>query len=390
MPAAQYVRMSTDHQRYSIANQSTAIAVYAAARGMVIVQSFVDAGKSGLHLKGRKALQDLIATVQLGKASFRYVLVYDVSRWGRFQDADEAAHYEYLCKQAGIEVIYCAEQFLHENATINNLLKALKRTMAGEYSRELSVKVFAAQSRIARMGFHLGGRAPFGLRRLLMDAEGKPKHVLAPGDQKCLMTDRVVLTRGPEEEVSIVRNIFHLFNKEKKTMSEIAEVLNRRGSVRPDGKQWAYTNVRDVLRNPKYTGNYFWARHTQSMGSKQRRVPEQRWVVKNGALPKIISPQEFVAAQSLLNAKPPRATEEQLLDHLRRVLKVYGGLSSKLVSQAAPGLSFFRYKRAFGSLRKAYQLIGFTPKRDLDAMAFRRSRMKMQRAHLVDLIGEQC
>jgi hypothetical protein len=31
------------------------------------------------------------------------------SRWGRFQDADESAHYEFLCKSAGIPVHYCAE-----------------------------------------------------------------------------------------------------------------------------------------------------------------------------------------------------------------------------------------------------------------------------------------
>jgi DNA invertase Pin-like site-specific DNA recombinase len=37
------------------------------------------------------------------------VLVYDVSRWGRFQDIDESAHYEFVCKQAGIKVAYCAE-----------------------------------------------------------------------------------------------------------------------------------------------------------------------------------------------------------------------------------------------------------------------------------------
>lgn len=102
--AAQYVRMSTEHQQYSIANQSAAILLFAAAHGMEIVRSYVDAGKSGVCIKGRKALQDLIETVQSGKADFQYILVYDVSRWGRFQDTDEAAHYEYLCKRAGIQI----------------------------------------------------------------------------------------------------------------------------------------------------------------------------------------------------------------------------------------------------------------------------------------------
>jgi hypothetical protein len=37
--------------------------------------------------------------VESGAASFDVILVYDVSRWGRFQDADESAYYEYLCKR---------------------------------------------------------------------------------------------------------------------------------------------------------------------------------------------------------------------------------------------------------------------------------------------------
>src|SRR5204863_7532229 len=94
--AAQYVRMSTEHQQYSIANQSAAIALYAAAHNMGITRSFVDEGKSGTTIKGRRALQELIKTVQSGAADFTSILVYDVSRWGRFPDADEAAHYEYI------------------------------------------------------------------------------------------------------------------------------------------------------------------------------------------------------------------------------------------------------------------------------------------------------
>jgi DNA invertase Pin-like site-specific DNA recombinase len=39
--------MSTEHQQYSIANQSAAIALYAAAHNIGIVRSFVDEGKSG-------------------------------------------------------------------------------------------------------------------------------------------------------------------------------------------------------------------------------------------------------------------------------------------------------------------------------------------------------
>ncbi len=105
--AAQYVRMSTDHQRYSIENQAAAIATYAAQRNLTIVSTYADHGRSGVRLDGREALQRLIRDVRSGQADFKLILVYDISRWGRFQDVDESAYYEFICKEAGIRVLYC-------------------------------------------------------------------------------------------------------------------------------------------------------------------------------------------------------------------------------------------------------------------------------------------
>lgn len=80
-----------------------------------------------------------------GDAGFTRVLVYDVSRWGRFQDADESAHYEFVCRSAGFQVEYCAEQFVNDGSPMSSIVKSIKRVMAGEFSRELSEKVFAGQ-----------------------------------------------------------------------------------------------------------------------------------------------------------------------------------------------------------------------------------------------------
>ena len=92
--AAQYVRMSTEHQQYSTANQEDAIGEYAVRRGYAVVRTYADAGKSGLNVAGREQLRRLIDDVQSGQADFQAILVYDISRWGRFQDADESAYYE--------------------------------------------------------------------------------------------------------------------------------------------------------------------------------------------------------------------------------------------------------------------------------------------------------
>src|SRR5262249_28482706 len=87
--AAQYVRMSTEHQKYSTENQSEAIQNYAARRGIEIVRTYADEGKSGLSLGGRDALKRLIDDVQAKRTDFTTILVYDISRWGRFQSLVE-------------------------------------------------------------------------------------------------------------------------------------------------------------------------------------------------------------------------------------------------------------------------------------------------------------
>jgi DNA invertase Pin-like site-specific DNA recombinase len=195
--------MSTEHQRYSTENQADALAKYAEERSMTIVRTYADDGKSGLNLEGRAGLLRLLSEVQNGQADFSAILVYDISRWGRFQDADESGYWEYVCKRAGVAIHYCAEQFANDGSLPSVILKNLKRTMAGEYSRELSVKVFAGQCRLIELGYRQGGPAGYGLRRLLIDEEHRPKEVLAPGHRKSLQTDRVTLVLGPEDEQKV-------------------------------------------------------------------------------------------------------------------------------------------------------------------------------------------
>src|SRR5665213_653655 len=73
--AAQYVRMSTDRQQYSIPNQMAGIALYAAEHRLTIVRTYVDQATSGLKLSNRPGLIELLSDVQSGNADFASVLV---------------------------------------------------------------------------------------------------------------------------------------------------------------------------------------------------------------------------------------------------------------------------------------------------------------------------
>lgn len=227
--AAAYVRMSTEHQQYSTENQLDTIRLYAVTHSLEIIKVYKDAGKSGLRLEGRDALKQLFSDVETGCAHYSTVLVYDVSRWGRFQDPDVSASYEVRCRQAGVSVQYCAEQFTNDGSPVSNIVKSVKRMMAGEYSRELSVKVFAGQSRLIEMGYRQGGPAGFGLRRQLVDATGQPKNELGLGEHKSIQTDRVILIPGPASEIATVQHIYQLFVEEGRSEREIADWLNTQG-----------------------------------------------------------------------------------------------------------------------------------------------------------------
>lgn len=176
--AAEYIRMSTEYQQYSTDNQVTVIRQYAERRGYEIVRTFVDEGKCGLDIGRRRARQGVLAVVEANLADFSVLVVYDVSRCGQFQDPDETAVYELRCRRAGVNIHYCAEQFENDGSIGSSIIKTFKCAMAGEYSRELSVKVFAGQANLIRLGFRQGGTAGHGLRRMLVDQSGVEKGTL--------------------------------------------------------------------------------------------------------------------------------------------------------------------------------------------------------------------
>ena len=362
--AAQYVRASTENQQYSIENQSLAIANYATEHNMQVVQTYADQGKSGLTLQKRQGLRQLLQDVEKGEVQFSIILVYDVSRWGRFQDVDESAYYEYRCKQAKMDIHYCAEPFANDGSISSALLKTLKRTMAGEFSRELSAKVFAGQCRMVERGFRQGGSAGFGLRRLLVDRNGHAKNVLKPGERKSITTDRVILVLGPVEEVRCVHDIYRQFIDEHKPMYVIANELNQRGIASEHGGLWTTALVWSILTNPKYAGDNVTNRKSFKLKAKSVVNPPEMWVRRDGAFQALVSPEVFKKAQEELVATRRQRTDEEVLGLLKRLLLQVGRLTRSVIDSAS-GLPRSRhYQKRFGGLLKAYRLIGYFPTHD--------------------------
>ena len=365
--AAQYLRVSTERQEYSLECQRAGIETYARQRNFTVCRTYVDAAKSGLEVKHRQGLCQLLQDVLGGNCPYRSILVYDVSRWGRFQDPDEAAHYEFLCKTAGVQVHCCAEHFGNDSYLPNVVLKALKRVMAGEYSRELSDKVFAALVRLSRDGYRAGSYAGYGLRRMLLSVDKTPKGQLLLGERKNVTNERVTLAPGPETEIRWVQEIYRMFIHEHMRLQHIANKLNNLGVPGLHGRKWTRNIVTGILRNPKYKGTLRYNTTTQTLNSRNRKNPETEWIVIPGAYESIVEPAIFEMAQQEFRDRPYNQSNDQVVESLRSVLKKAGRLTPELIRNSRTtgcsgqpnALCPEGYRRRFGSLARAYELAGY-------------------------------
>jgi DNA invertase Pin-like site-specific DNA recombinase len=373
IPAAQYVRMSDEAQQYSIDNQKSAIQEYAVRHGFTVVRTYADPGKSGVVATHRKGLSELLHDVVGGKPPYKAILVYDISRWGRFQNNDEAAHYEFLCSSSGIPLHYCAEPFDNDGTASSALLKALKRSMAAEFSRELSEKELRGKTRLVQLGFWVGGNPAYGYRRLMVSADGIPKQILERGEQKNLKTDRITLVPGPREEVDCVRSIFSMALAGKPCRS-IACDLNRLG-VTHFQRRWFHGAVYNILKNPMYAGFNVWNRTSTRMRSKRRGIPSQEWITKPGAFPAIIDQQTFDRVQMKLPLRPGYLSDRLILKRVRRLLEIKGRLSGTILTNAQGTPSLASIRKRFGSCRALYEKVGYdlSPYQKLRSDRLRRS-----------------
>lgn len=358
--AAAYVRMSTDHQRYSIEYQLTTIRGYAAARGFDLCKTYEDPGRSGLTLEGRPGLKSLLSDVLNGTSAFAAVLVYDISRWGRFQDVDESAYYEYLCKRCGVRVIYCAEPFLDDSGPMTAVIKSVKRAMAGEYSRELSTKITAGLRIAASLGHNNGGGRPYGLHRVLLDSNGKRMRVLRRGEWKGQGEGYVTHAPGPPKEVAVLRSIFRMYVKRGFSAQKIASALNKRGvpTSQKGRNGWTQGVVNKLLGNEKYIGTQVYKKTLgRSIKGSRHANSKSNWIRVPNAFNGIIDPQLFWRAQEITRQRRDGKTNELLLSELRDVVERRGVVPGYAFRNNGLSISSV-YRKKFGSIQQAYAQIG--------------------------------
>lgn len=381
LKGAMYIRMSTELQVESPENQERAIRTYAAEYGIEIIKTYADLGVSGITTEKREQFQTLIDDVEQGRNAYNVVLYLDESRWGRFVDSREAEYHRMRLERRNVVCQSCEKPLTLTSNIADRIMTLLRDESASDYCRQLSQKVWAGQCNLVAKGFRQGGVAGFGLRRMLLDETGSPKQELAIGQRKSLLTERVILMPGPNNERRIVLWIYDQFIAGSGE-TEIAALLNARGVENHFGRLWSRGTVCEVLTNEKYVGNNLFNRTSGKMKSRAKPNPESEWVRKDHAFEPVVDMERFYTVQGIYRERNKKTTDDELLQGLRDLYARQGRLSALIIDEAdfLPPSSLFRTR--FGGLLRAYRMIGYTPERDYQYVAINQ-RLRTLHAEIV-------
>lgn len=299
---AYYRHSAEDKQENSVLIQRELTQKFAEQNNVEIIHEEADEGVTGL-LADRPGFQRLLNqwVFAEGAPAFDFILVYDVSRWGRFQNQDEAAHYQYLCGRKGKEVIFVTHGFPKSGEKMSRRLQtAMEREMAAMYSQQLSEKVFYGSLKISEQGYSAGGMPCYGMGRQLLDVDKKPVRILKKGEHKQIANERVTFVPLGDETTQAVRDIFHLFVEDKRDFQEIAAILNERGVPSASGGRWNREKLFRILTNETYTGTRIYNKTWRKLKQRLRNNPRSEWVIRHDAFPGIVSKEIFQRAQDRL------------------------------------------------------------------------------------------
>lgn len=227
IPVAAYLRMSSDQQDTSIADQKTEITAYAAKHDFKIVAWYTDEAISGWKNKERRGFHQLIADASGG--TFKGVLCWDQARFSRF-DPMEANYFWHILRTAGVFLETVKEGRIDWNSLGGWLTASVHQHGKAEYVRSLAHDITRGRRAAVVAGRWISS-APYGYKK--------------EGDKLAL---------GDPAEVATVRRIFELRAQGHGTPS-IAAILNGERIPSPRGGVWYARRLRMMLENETYRGN---------------------------------------------------------------------------------------------------------------------------------------
>jgi DNA invertase Pin-like site-specific DNA recombinase len=319
-------------QDQSIDDQKKAITQFAEKNGVGILKWYEDEDRSGTSIVRRRGFQTLKSVVDQNKHDFSEILIYDVTRWGRFPDPRESIYWEVYFEKRGVTVIYVCESFKSDQSFETAIVKTVKHAAAGDFSRRLSLLTTRGSRTTAEKGFWNGSGAPYAYKRAEVDDEKNIIRILEKGE-KCRPDHRVMLVKGDPGETEVVQRIFDCYLNRGMGCKAVAHMLNsegipsaHKGRVKcfknPDGSwehranqgEWGISQIWRILTNPVYTGTLVWGKLKGGVFSRAENTWEDvngsltihdkdKWVVCEDAHEALISKEVFSRVQELRKSK---------------------------------------------------------------------------------------
>lgn len=303
--AALYLRSSKDRKDVSPDAQRRALLELAEARGLAVVEEFVDAVESGKD-ENRPGFQRLVKAVRDPDRGWQTVLMYDTSRLSRrrvisliFEEVD--------CKQNGVSVVYKTLPDVDELTEM--LLKSILVAWDEYHSILSKQKGLAGMTENVRAGFRAGGRAPYGYRLRKV-----PTGAIRDGEA----VTKSVLEVDPDRAPAIGRYL-----------RERASGVPRRRAIELAGVD----DVRDTSlisiewNALTYAGHTVWNVHAEREGGGYvggaKRRPRSEWVVQRDTHEALITDEQ---AEALLGHLEGRAGKRLAEPRFRKSVALLGGI----------------------------------------------------------------
>ncbi|MXW25259.1 MAG: hypothetical protein F4Z77_03005, partial [Dehalococcoidia bacterium] len=287
-PVALYARVSSDRQDVdlSVAAQLRALRDYAEKNGYVVTREYVDEAESG-RVADRPQFRLMLDAATADDAPFAEILVWKFSRFTRKRE--HAVAFKSMLRRRGVRVVSITEHA--DDSPTGKLMEAIIESVDEFYSANLAEEVTRGMREAASRGFWVSTFAPYGYRKVKVQdgAKERPKLELDP----------------PAD--AVVRRIFTMALKGHSVL-DIVRTLNDEGIPTRNGGRWLKNTVHGMLGNEAYMGTLVWGKR-----SKGKNPP----VRVEGAVPAIVSGDEFERVQELLRSRAPK------VEHPRRVSSPY-------------------------------------------------------------------
>lgn len=274
--AVAYARVSTREQAEnatSVPAQLEAIRHFCKQKGWILVNEFIDAGRSA-KTDGRPEFQHMVALAKKANKGFDAIIVHKFDRFSRSRE--DHVIYKSLLKKIGVNVYSVTEQ-TDPDTPHGFLIEGILEVISEFYNLNLRKEVFKGMTENTKMGYRNGGVAPYGYKL--------SKVTIAGGGIK------TILVLGSEEEVNVVKRIFHLYVYEGYGAKKIASALNEDNIPSSTGGTWAYTSIRTILHNEAYVGDMIWNKYDYNNGKKIK--PKSEWVIHKDSHPAIVGRETF-------------------------------------------------------------------------------------------------